>query len=958
MRLLGLVLLTGLCATGVGSAQSIGATFGEVVRMGGTPSDVVLDQSRGRLYLVNANANRVDVYDYLAKQMLSPIRVGVLPLAAAMSMDNQWLYVTNNTSATLTVIDLGTSQPVQTVSLPARPEGVEVGYDGRVLISTQGTGANNLINTLLIYDRLQTGQQVIPVQFPPPPPTPSQLPQAQTRPVTLFRGKLARTPDGRFIIGVSTITNNTETVLYVYEVDSGVILKSRTVTGQSTVLSMAPDGASFMAGFTLYDTRTLAVIAQQSTSNAPFPLPSTFNVLQNNGGSSFSPDGTTLYSAFNVAPFTQPATRPSASILLISDTRHLGIRLGIKMPESIVAKMVMTDDGGDAWGLSESGLIYLPLSTLYDYPILQAETTQVFLAQDDCNRGIARASMRVSNLGKGKLTFSVPNPGASLVAEVSSGVAPALVTFTMESGRAGVVRQSGTNLTTGTATLTGAPIAINLASLEAINVPNTIMVFMNYRQSDMRGVIYPIPVSLDNTQGLVDLQWDDARGRLYIANSGYNRIEVLDLARQRLIAPIDTCQLPRQLAMGSDGYTMYVACAGTEGIGIIDLELGQQVGSIEFPPIPRAGNANPVTPATLAVGFSGLQFIMSNGTVWKVIGNQAVPRDPSPVLGIAANGSQVPIPGPQQMIGSSDFSTVLVLGASGTAYLYDALADAFTSSRQLFTTPLISYYGPLAISGDRAFMLANGLILNDSLTVVGGAERPGTITTTPPTIPGQPPTTTVVSAGQRNVAALAAVDGNSFVRMTTPVRASNAATTRDEVRTTIEYVDVRSGAESLIGVVPENPVISVFGQQLARVRPRLMTVDPQGTTAYSVTATGLSVVPLAPSTTSNRPIIPNGARGIVNSVDGSLSYRPGSFITVNGVNLATPATADQIPLPSVMGGSCVVFNDIAVPLISVSPGQISAQIPDNLRPGLYVVQVRSLATAQTSDPVVVTVQRP
>ncbi|MCC7154475.1 MAG: hypothetical protein IT161_07855 [Bryobacterales bacterium] len=941
------------------NAQSTGATFGEVIRMGGTPSDIVLDQSRSRLYLVNANANRVDVYDYAAKQMLPSIRTGILPLAAAMSMDGQWLYVTNNTSATLSVIDLNTNQPVQTVSLPARPEGVEAGYDGRVLISTEGTGTNNLVNTLLIYDRLQTGQQVIPVQFPPPPPTPSQLPPAGgTRPVTLFRGKLVRTPDGRFIIGVSTIANNTSTVVYVYEVDSGVILKSRTVTGQSTVLSMAPDGARFMAGFTLYDTRTLAVVAQQTAANAPFPMPAGFNVLQNNGGSAFSPDGALLYSAFNVAPFTQPPTRPSASVLLISNPQHLGIKLGIKMPESIVAKMVLTSGGDDAWGLSESGLLHLPLSSLYDHPILQPETTQVFLAQDNCNRGIARAALRVNNLGKGKLTYSIPNTGASLVAEVTSGVAPSTITFTMESGRAGVIRQAGTNLTTGAATLTGSPIAINLASLEAINVPNTVNVFMNYRQPDMRGVIYPIPVSLDNNQGLVDLQWDGTRGRLYIANAGYNRIEVFDLAQQRMLAPIEACQLPRQMALATDGYTMYVACGGTEGIAVIDLELGHQVESIEFPPIPRAGNANPVTPSTLAVGLSGLQFIMSNGSVWKVVGNQAAPRDPSPVTGIAASGAQIPIPGPQQMISSADFATILVLGATGTAYLYDALADAFTTSRQLFNNPLISYYGPLDISPDRMYMLANGLVLNDSLTVIGGAERPGTITTTPPTVPGQPPTTTVVSAGQRNIAALASIDGQGFVRLTTPVRQSINAATRDEVRTTLEYVDVGSGAETLIGVAPENPAVSVFGQQLARVRPRLMAVDPLARVTYAVTASGLSIVPLAPASSANRPVIPQGARGIVNSIDGSHNYRPGSFITVNGANLALPVVAGQIPLPTVMGGSCVVFNDVAVPLISVSPEQISAQIPDNLRPGIYVVQVRSLATAQTSDPVVLTVQRP
>jgi uncharacterized protein (TIGR03437 family) len=46
-----------------------------------------------------------------------------------------------------------------------------------------------------------------------------------------------------------------------------------------------------------------------------------------------------------------------------------------------------------------------------------------------------------------------------------------------------------------------------------------------------------------------------------------------------------------------------------------------------------------------------------------------------------------------------------------------------------------------------------------------------------------------------------------------------------------------------------------------------------------------------------------------------------------------------------------------IPLLQTGNGQISAQVPANVRSGQNVVQVRSLATAQTSDPVIVTVQK-
>jgi uncharacterized protein (TIGR03437 family) len=50
--------------------------------------------------------------------------------------------------------------------------------------------------------------------------------------------------------------------------------------------------------------------------------------------------------------------------------------------------------------------------------------------------------------------------------------------------------------------------------------------------------------------------------------------------------------------------------------------------------------------------------------------------------------------------------------------------------------------------------------------------------------------------------------------------------------------------------------------------------------------------------------------------------------------------------------------NIAIPLLSTSAGLISAQIPSDMAPGVKVLQVRSLATAQQSQRVVVTIQKP
>src|SRR3954468_13066687 len=424
-------------------AQTSSATFGDVIPLqGGTPSDIVLDELRHRLYLISNSTSRVNIFDYTANQLVGSIAVNKSPVAGAMSMDGAYLYVTSGATPTqtasgspiLNVIDLANNRLTQGVVLPSIPQGVEVGNDGRALVSMLGSGVVNGVpqNTLAVYDRtLGSAQQLIPVTVPALPSNPAPLPAANFgRPTKIFTGSLLRTPDGQFIVGVIPPTN-ASTYIFVYEVASGIVLRNRTVAGASSVLSMSPDGSRFMAGMAMYDTATLSVIAQQSNANAPFTFTGAINTQQNVGGSVFAPDGSTLYSAFNTAANTNPPPPALATTLLINDPTNLAIRLGIKLPESIVAKMVMLSDGSEAWGLSDSGIMHLPLGRLFDYPIIAPETTQVFLATDDCNRGISTGVLKVNNLGKGRLTYNVVNPGtAAVVYQQSSGLAPSNITFT------------------------------------------------------------------------------------------------------------------------------------------------------------------------------------------------------------------------------------------------------------------------------------------------------------------------------------------------------------------------------------------------------------------------------------------------------------------------------------------------------------------------------------------------
>ena len=74
---------------------------------------------------------------------------------------------------------------------------------------------------------------------------------------------------------------------------------------------------------------------------------------------------------------------------------------------------------------------------------------------------------------------------------------------------------------------------------------------------------------------------------------------------------------------------------------------------------------------------------------------------------------------------------------------------------------------------------------------------------------------------------------------------------------------------------------------------------------------------------------------------------PGSILSIFGVNLASlTAVAPDGMLPQTLGGLTVAVGDRLLPLFYVSPGQINAQVPDDLATGDKVVTVSPTGAAQ------------
>src|SRR5262249_25802420 len=125
---------------------------------------------------------------------------------------------------------------------------------------------------------------------------------------------------------------------------------------------------------------------------------------------------------------------------------------------------------------------------------------------------------------------------------------------------------------------------------------------------------------------------------------------------------------------------------------------------------------------------------------------------------------------------------------------------------------------------------------------------------------------------------------------------------------TIEVVDVLSGNTMQTGIALEGPLAKVTGNQTQRVRGRTIAMDPNGSNAYAITTSGLSIVPLAPILPTDRPSV--NTNGVVSTANYLNNIAPGSLVSIFGNNMASDATSPSgKPLPTVMGGTCVTLNN-------------------------------------------------
>jgi uncharacterized protein (TIGR03437 family) len=924
------------------------ASIGTVVPVIGVVGDLIYDSARNLVYLANFSRNEVDIYSVGDKKLIGSVQTGLQPASLALSPDLNTLYVANIGSNTISTINLNNNQRGSDYTVGSRPDAIAAGNDGQILIlSTVGTLGLQRLNPV-------TGLTTS-VPITPPPTAAPGLPTITPSPTPSgFLAGLITTASGNLIIGLSN------TRLFVYEVTSGVVLRSRNVTGMRSIMSASSDGSRFMAGPFLFDAQTLTILGRAGT--LPTGLTATFS-----GGSAFSVDGNSVYATFSTQSPINPlnpnnpqnttttsTSAPAATtVLQVMRSSSLTPQLGLRLPEAITSKIIPSSDGQNLFATSTSGLMVIPIGQLTNLPILDVSSTNIVLSTDTCNRTIATATVQVRNLGSGRMTFSAGvNPASQtspIILNQRSGTAPGTLTITFNPRPTpGLVR--GTQ-----------QYVVALSSQEAVNVEPAVLVNFNYRDVSDRGTIVPL-----NGVG-VDMQMDAARQRLYIANYTQDQIEVFSLATQTFLAPIRVGNRPLSMAMPNSS-TLVVANWGSENLSVVDLDAMQEVQEIQMGPVPLT--TNPLFPRYIAASSNAVLFSAvplpstlgalsgTGSSVWQLslLTGTAFPRLD---LGTGVTNT---IGAHNVLTASGDGSGILIADATTTntpnLRFYDPIADTFPIFRAAASTGITQFRGAVAAASDGSFFVVDNLVFNSALGSQGSVA----------------PSTAGVGVQAANATATfgSAIGGNSIVRVqnlatTTTTNAQTIPTNpaqalqRFSLSTLQQNLQVNLPEQvmditpSSIGLTTGTPrqwpprsvalELGVTGQ--TQILPHGVIQDSSNN-VYLLSLSGLSIVSTG-STTGRAPSF--ASSGVVNTASRKAQFAPGSLVTILGTNLAASASASGSPLPQTLGGVCVTANEVTLPLISTSPTEIDAQLPTEFGTGRVTLTVRSTTLGQSSGSV-------
>jgi len=874
-----------------------GAGFGTVVPITGTVSDIALDERRNVVWAANFSAYRVEQVHIPSQTLLTPLSVPMPPSAVAMSPDHRFLVVgeyqkpdpvllstdpfaPETGGYTLFDLDAGLRYDV---NLNSPVLAVAFGSDGNAVILTR-TPVNNpqdpgpLTNLFVLQPfpfQTLTAITSIPVI------------QSVDLPVPLVQFP---TQVGQATAGISGDKN---TIVFLAAADKD------------------PGASSQLSVLIRYNVPTQSATAEEFTSSPPAG-PRTVSVDQTGANVladwillHYLPDGG-LYSpaqfpqangAFQTGSHAWDLTRgliyaqiptpdDTTPVLHVMATDNLTVSKRLQLSENLSGKSQMSSDGQAMYSASASGVTILPIGQLPNLPQVGYSQEDMLFAADACNQLVLQQGINIISLSSVNTDFSLSLPdginGVKLSA--TSGTTPAQVTITIDPSAF-----QGSKGTTS--------IPLTLTSNGGVNLPAPMRLLINTRDFNQRGQIVNIPGKL------VDILTDQTRSRLYVLRQDQNVVLVYDAATLQRTAFLRTGTTPTQMAISADRKYLLIGNENSQIANVFDLDTLQDAGPIIFP----GGHY----PRSIGVAKSGIFAISRLATE---------PPECTPTISGTATLDTVDLAnrvavtpctlsaGAKRSIYQNGFSSIdgiltptaandylLLALADGTVIEYDDSVQSWVASRK----DLGGVGGAYAAFSRNLFLVGPNLF--DAALVPLGQPFPAT--------DGTSSGVGVLSGAGLRTTATAPNAPGIIQRINLTNRTEYNATLMAEAPMT---------ASSLL-----TPTVGQIGESILPFT-RTLAISPDQTKIFALTTSGLTVLPSTFDAILAKPVVTS----VVNAADQSSRVATGGAVNINGTALATGSfTAGAPPLPESLGDVCALVNNIPLPLFSVSPGQLVAQLP-------------------------------
>ena len=881
------------------SLSTIGysATFGTVVPVRGTVSDIALSPRTGNLYIANFSAGRIEVMTP-SGTLGTPILLTAPISAIAFSPDGRYLVAgqydsfnaaTPPVTGILTIFDLDAGA-TQQVSLPNPVLAVAFGSGSQALVvtgsgcqittttttttaggsTTTTTGCTPTPSQILLLDpftaKTQTLSTITLADAPLPVPFatfPANIIQASTGVsgdgntiiVLAETGTTASASSGATSSGGATILSyhpGDTTVSIVQEISSPPL-------GPRAV-SVSQNASSFLTAWVLY--------TAQGDAQFPYPLGDL-----RKGGHAFDSTRNVIYADI-------PVTATEAPVMHILDTDNLTVRERIQLPEMMAGRSLFSTDTNTVYAVSDSGVMLLPVGSLAKLGQVGASQEDVVFQADSCNRLTVSQSINIVDLNglRTDFTLSLPTGTTGIRLSQTSGTTPAKVTITIDP----TAFQSAKGTTT---------VMLNITSNGAVNIPFPVRLLINTRDFNQRGQVMNIPGKL------VDILADPSRNRLYILRQDKNLVLVYDSTTFKQITTMRTLNTPVQMAMTTDQKYLIVGNDNSHYASVFDL-------TTLMPSTPIAFNAYPRT-----IG-------VANGAIWataRTVVTPPLPIGPSPLyqvdfanrvatapvdLGVFTNGT--PALDSAVLASTPSLGYLLLAIPDGTVAMWDSTVNLWVASRQDFMS-LGGAYGALS---DTRFVVDNNL-LDQSLFPIAQFQS-----------------TTGGSSG-------VIVSGASAFR-STAVSGTGAGTLERVDLGGLKSFNATATAEApqLVKSL-QTPPIGQIGETILPFT-RTLAVPADGSSIIMLTQSGITILPPNFDATLTVPTVSS----VTNIADGGVDVTSGDLVTISGTGLAgSSASALGLPLPTSLGDACVTLSNVALPLFNVSPTQMMAQLPFNANVG-------------------------